>query len=344
MNKIFSIVLIAVLLIATIALVSCKKEEPLDCGHHTFVDTVVDSTCKTMGYVNHVCSTCGYEYKDNYSEEHHYVDTIVVPTCDKEGYTSRTCTDCGKTIRENITPVDNKNHVTFAYVNTVLPTCTEFGYDIEECEACGYQHKNNYVAPTHAWSHGDNSEEWPLVAEVTCGDYGIRRRTCTVEGCGAVEEVIEKNAPHIQDNSTVSTTTGLMTHYCDCGEYYYTTDEYVNVLELQLVEADGAKYYVVEKLMEGVVAEYVYVPFSIDNVLVTEILAGAFMNKTEIKEVRIAVTVTKIGAMAFSGCTGLTTIVYDGTLAQWENIQKLDGWKFGAGNFTVVCSDGEYTY
>ena len=339
MNKIFSIVLIAVLLITAISLASCKKEEP-ECGHHDFIDEVVDSTCEEKGYVSHVCSVCGYMYKDNYSEEHHFVDTLVAPTCNKEGYTKRVCSDCGYEKRENITPVDSKNHVAFEWVSTVAPTCTEFGYDIEACMDCSYQHRANYTAPAHSWSHTEN-EEWPLASDVTCFDHGVRRRTCTVEGCGALEEVIELEPSHVQDNFTVSSANGLMTYYCDCGNFSYTTDEYVDVLALELMTAeDGTQYYVVKGFKEGMKNPTFYVPFSVDNILVTEIAANAFMNNTDLESVRIAVTVTKIGTFAFSGCTGLKTINYDGTMAQWNAINFVDGWNYGAGNFTVICSDG----
>ena len=348
MNKIFSIVLIAVLLIVTISLVSCKEEQPkLDCGHHAFIDEVVDSTCKDMGYVNHVCPDCGYSYKDNYSEPHHYVDTVVVPTCSKEGYTSRKCSDCGNTIRENITPIDSKNHVEFEYVETIDSTCTDYGYDIEKCVDCGYQHKVNYTAPAHTWSHADD-EEWPLTTDngVVCGDYGIRRRTCTVEGCDASEEKLDKNAPHIEDNTTVNLN-GKLEYWCDCGSYKHTTDKYNDAIMFELkTAADGTKYYVVVGYKSGITADQkkaIMIPSTVNNIPVTEIAANAFMNYTDLETVRIAVTVTKIGAFAFSGCTGLKTINYDGTMAQWNSISKVDGWSYGAGVFTVVCSDGVIT-
>ena len=333
MNKILSIVLIAVLLILSIALVSCKEEEPNCNAGHTFVDKVVESTCETMGYVNHVCSVCGYSYKDNYCEEHSYVDTIVAPTCDKKGYTKRECSDCGSVIHVDFTEnFDPNNHVEFKYLETVAPTCTEVGYDMEACVDCGYQHKVNYVTFGHKFGA-------PVTEPVNCGEYGIAVQTC--ELCGATMESLNLNPDHKLDNFTVDSATGLMTYYCDCGDSVETTGEYVDVLALEIKALeDGTQYYVVKGFKDGMKNSTFYVPFSVDNVLVTEIATSAFMNNTDLESVRIAVTVTKIGAFAFSGCTGLKTINYDGTMAQWNGINFVDGWNYGAGNFTVICSDG----
>ncbi|MBR2381056.1 MAG: leucine-rich repeat protein [Clostridia bacterium] len=340
MNKILSIVLIAVLLILSIALVSCKEdvEEGPNCNEgHTFVDEVVPSTCKEMGYTNHVCSVCGYKYKDNYSEKHHFVDTYVPATCDAQGYTSRVCSTCSYSIRVDFTPIDSKNHVEFKYLLTVDPTCTELGYDIEACVDCGYQHKVNYVASAHSFG------EKVLKEEVGCGEYGVDIQTCV--NCGLTKESLNTSAPHKMDNITVDSTTGKMTSYCDCGDYVLETDEYVNILNFELKTLDdGTQYYVVKGLdgsNDAKNATEFYVPFSIDYILVTEISAAAFMNNVTITSVRIAATVEKIGAFAFSGCTNLDAIYFDGTLAQWNALEEniVDGWDYGS-SFEIYCLEG----
>lgn len=337
MNKILSVLLITVLLILSIALVSCQEEEAPNCSAgHTFVDEVVGSTCEAMGYTIHTCSVCGHSYKTDYTEAHSYVDTVVAPTCDTKGYTKRECSACGDVIHVDFTAdFDPNNHVSFSHVKTVDSTCTELGYDVEACDGCGYQHKVNYKEFGHKF--GD-----PVVAPVNCGELGIAVYTC--ELCGATKEELKDDPKHKLDNFTVDSTTGLMTYYCDCGKSVETTGEYFDVLALELkTDKDGNKYYVVKGFKEGMKNPTFYAPFSVDNILVTEIAANAFMNYTDLETVRIAVTVTKIGAFAFSGCTGLKTINYDGTMAQWNSINKVDGWSYGAGVFTVVCSDGVIT-
>ena len=53
--------------------------------------------------------------------------------------------------------------------------------------------------------------------------------------------------------------------------------------------------------------------------------------------------VEKISRFAFSGCEDLTEIHYNGTKAQWENIDKDKAWgrwDEDLPGYTVVCTDG----
>ena len=88
---------------------------------------------------------------------------------------------------------------------------------------------------------------------------------------------------------------------------------------------------------------------------VTEIGMCAFSSCANIKSITIPDSVTKIGDQAFYGCTSLesitipagvtsltaltiptqTTIIYKGTMEQWESIKDRDFYHL------VVCSDGE---
>ena len=52
--------------------------------------------------------------------------------------------------------------------------------------------------------------------------------------------------------------------------------------------------------------------------------------------------ITSIGDSAFSGCSGLTSINYDGTTTQWVAITKGSNWKVGVpSNCMVHCTDGD---
>ena len=52
-------------------------------------------------------------------------------------------------------------------------------------------------------------------------------------------------------------------------------------------------------------------------------------------------SVTSIGEQAFSVCTGLTSIMFEGTIAQWSAITKSSSWKNNTGNYTIHCTDGD---
>ena len=76
---------------------------------------------------------------------------------------------------------------------------------------------------------------------------------------------------------------------------------------------------------------------------VVRIADGAFKGNTSITSVTIPVTVIEINGEAFSGCTALTQVVYQGTLEQWYGqVVRHDDWYDGATFETVTCSDGVY--
>lgn len=43
---------------------------------------------------------------------------------------------------------------------------------------------------------------------------------------------------------------------------------------------------------------------------------------------------------AFSRCTDLTDITFQGTMQQWNNISKGTDWNYNTGSYTITCTDG----
>lgn len=74
---------------------------------------------------------------------------------------------------------------------------------------------------------------------------------------------------------------------------------------------------------------------------VISIRASAFAVCIELSSVTIPKTVTEIGDDTFCNCIKLETIIYKGTKEQWNKITFHPNWDYGAGNYTVICTDGE---
>lgn len=74
---------------------------------------------------------------------------------------------------------------------------------------------------------------------------------------------------------------------------------------------------------------------------VANIAFGAFFGCVSLKQVIIPESITKIEFSIFNGCDLLDSITFEGTVAQWSEINKDDSWLHpSAGIKEVVCSDG----
>lgn len=74
---------------------------------------------------------------------------------------------------------------------------------------------------------------------------------------------------------------------------------------------------------------------------VTNIGKGSFCECTLLHTVEIPKTVTEIGQYAFEECTSLVSIVYKGSIQEWEQIKKGDMWNFMVPAEVIHCVDGD---
>jgi len=66
----------------------------------------------------------------------------------------------------------------------------------------------------------------------------------------------------------------------------------------------------------------------------------AFDNSYDLSILVISDSVTSIGEGAFSNCTSLTQITYEGTMEQWNQITLGEEWNSGVPATTIKCKDG----
>ena len=67
----------------------------------------------------------------------------------------------------------------------------------------------------------------------------------------------------------------------------------------------------------------------------------AFYSCAKLTSVTIPRNVTWIRLHAFSFCKELTDIYYNGTIEQWNAIEKKHEWDLDTGDYTVHCTDGD---
>lgn len=73
---------------------------------------------------------------------------------------------------------------------------------------------------------------------------------------------------------------------------------------------------------------------------VTSIGDDAFEGCSSLVSVTIGKGVTRLGDSMFYSCSNLTNINYNGTIAEWNKIEKDRNWDYNTGNYTVYCTDG----
>ncbi len=88
-----------------------------------------------------------------------------------------------------------------------------------------------------------------------------------------------------------------------------------------------------------------YVPKSLEWVVLTNgvkyIDSYTFWHCSEICTINIPNSVENIYGSPFYDCGKLTLIRFDGTKAQWKEIQKSEDWNRNTGDFTIQCTDGK---
>lgn len=73
---------------------------------------------------------------------------------------------------------------------------------------------------------------------------------------------------------------------------------------------------------------------------VTIIGHGTFNSCSKIETITIPSSVKKIMSMVFYSCTSLATINYDGTIEEWQTMEREDGWYYNILATEVNCSNG----
>lgn len=112
-------------------------------------------------------------------------------------------------------------------------------------------------------------------------------------------------------------------------EYYYLYDN------------DGS-YHI--KPIDNTKSSYTITKSNILNTPVNGIAESAFSGNTNITSLTITSTsIKKIDAYALSSCSNLNTINFNGSIADWNNIELGVYWNNGCKEITVNCTDGVVT-
>ena len=305
MNRLFSIILIALLVLVAFAVTACEEEPQVFEHVHDFKDKEVKPTCTKEGYVEYTCQICGYSYRDTFTDKnpdnHSYAAYSTVPaTCENHGYTSYKCTSCGAIKYDDFTSAPNHSFGEWNLVFT--PECANKGVEERFCENCG------------------------------------RREERLVDGHPHVITEVKVVAP-------TELTCGYTIHYCSCGRYYYKEEFVnpigSEVLEFRHREVYNSKKELIDEYYEvvgfsGEAVANVVIPEDYNGLPVKNVSALAFFNEDKVVSITLTNNITMLSSSAFSYCSNFTTFYFLGTEEEWDAINKEDNWAHDLGEYEVV--------
>ena len=321
----------------------------IDNHEHSYtVSMTTPPSCILEGTMTYSCS-CGDTYNEPIpSVDHQYSYRVTDPTCTNEGYTIFTCTVCGNSYRDNFTHPTEHNWK--AAPCTVEKTCLTCG----ETEGIVYG---------HVWK--DATCTLPSICE-ECGEtkgvplgHNWRVATCTAakvckvckvtEGSANGHSWVDGNCTTPKTCSVCNTMDGEAVHnfigdrcsLCGCKEpsvgliFYKYKDGYYLLTAGTCADAE----IVIPTTYKGLPVVGIYKDFSTRNNN-----SNATIKSDSITSIFIPSSITAIEARVFLNCSSLTSIVYDGTIQQWNAISKGDHWNSAFSTIVVTCNDGTLTY
>ena len=85
----------------------------------------------------------------------------------------------------------------------------------------------------------------------------------------------------------------------------------------------------------------IVIPNSVISIEDGDFFTGVFYGCSSLTSITIPNSVKRIGVSAFEGCKALNSITYQGTIAQWKEIEFGEDWNFHSSTNVVHCTDGD---
>jgi hypothetical protein len=85
----------------------------------------------------------------------------------------------------------------------------------------------------------------------------------------------------------------------------------------------------------------IVIPSKFNDVPVTKICDDAFQLCDGLSSITLSKNIKTIGNWVFYLCSSLEDIYYEGTVEEWNAIEKGAGWDLKVDSYTVHCSDGD---
>jgi hypothetical protein len=163
----------------------------------------------------------------------------------------------------------------------------------------------------------------------------------------ATSFVVPEQVTSLGSNVFASTSLASITIHAGVTIIHARMFDYSNSLEAINISPDSVYY----KSIEGNIYTYdgasivYYAPGKSDESFkipegATTICTNSFMNAKRLTSIEIPNSITEINYYAFCDCTSLKTIIYEGTMDEWNAIVKGSYWHYNTPIAEIQCSDG----
>lgn len=156
--------------------------------------------------------SAGYQVTSNCTDFTNEVTTQ--PDCTNAGVTTYTCADCGYTYTENTPAATGHSFTTKASDKlATAATCDAAATYYVQCDNCNEVSKEKTVSVGEA-----NGHDYTTLTTVVNGENGTHKISCAV--CGAEKETVACTFEVEHTTLPTTTSTGLDTYTCACGNTY----------------------------------------------------------------------------------------------------------------------------
>ena len=249
------------------------------------------------------------------------------------------------------------NKISIDYLNSNLTNATKYYYtDIEPSSEGNYWRFVNEL-PTK-WSNSEDSS-------IQIYNYTKAANQITITGCKSESPTIE--IPNSIDGLPVTTIDMFAFANSQYSEItlpeglskigqnaFMSCNNLASIIIPSAVrEIEASAFWGCENLSEVVFEDGIteitgYLVFSrctklssvvLPNTL-TYISGAMFQNCTSLQNITLSKSIEHIDTYAFDGCVSLTRIDFDGTIEEWNLIEKRNGWNNSTGAYTIYCVNG----
>ena len=350
---------------------SCGEKGSIENHKYGSWTTITAATCTSAGTKTTTCNICGYKKSEVIQETGHSIikTAAVAPTCTSPGKTEGSyCSVCGTVISKQ----ETINALGHDFVDTITPpTVTTDGYTTHTCSRCGYTFKDSVTDATGSIGLAYSNEEsapgdCSIVGVGSCTDRDLiiprKINGLTVTAIVNLHGDFSRNITSISLPDTLEIIGGNAFSSCDSLKSINLPKNLKNIstaslpygaLETVVVSSDDlfivgygslfANTTLKSATFEGktITTNICCDCKSLEEVTirngVNEIGENAFWGCENLKTVTVSSSVKSIGRHAFPE---YITITFEGSISQWNSINKDSYWAGNLPTYKILCQDG----